>query len=425
MSGSRPFSRRNFMKTGTIAAAAGAATLSAKSYARTIGANDRLNAAIIGCGGMGGSHLNTLIALTKEDNIALRAVCDVNPERANNFRDRISEAGGKARVSTDYRDVLDDSKIDYVVIAAPEHAHHHLAMAALDAGKHVYCEKPLCYDVKEAKEVVAKAASTPLKLQVGVQGMADDSYSSAQDAIRAGKIGTVVQAQIDYVRNHSLDSGPWRRDEITDATPMPADLDWNAWLHPRPPRTWDPHHYFEWRCYRDYSGGIATDLFVHRVTRIIRACGLTFPSSAIGMGGIYTWNDGRDLPDSMEMLLEYPAVEGITAGMTVHLLGTMANQKQNPHCIRGKTGTLTFTKEGWEITAEEGGEVIEKHVKTGGEDLRPHHMNHHAAIRTGAPLNCPPELGLYGVVATRMGNLAWFQRKLVGWDAANQAVIAL
>jgi predicted dehydrogenase len=418
-------SRRSFIQSGTVAAAAGTAALSARSYARTIGANDRLNAAIIGCGGMGGSHLGTLVALAAEDNITLRAACDVNPERAKVFRDRIVDAGGQARVSTDYRDVIADPEIDYVVIATPEHTHHYLTMAALEAGKHVYCEKPLCYDIREAKEVVTKAAATGLKLQVGVQGMADDSYSSAQDAIRAGKIGTVVQAQIDYVRNHPLTSGPWRREEITDATPQPEGLDWNAWLHPRPPRPWDPHHYFEWRCYRDYSGGIATDLFVHRVTRIIRACGLTFPSSAIGMGGIYTWRDGRDLPDSMEMLLEYPAVEGITGGMTVHLLGTMANQRQSPHCIRGKTGTLTFTPEGWEITAEDGGQVVETHKKTGGEDLRPHHMNHHAAIRTGAPLNCPPELGLYGVVASRMGNLAWFQRKLVGWDAANQAVIAL
>lgn len=412
--------RRSFIQTGTIAAAA---TLSAGSYARTIGANDRLTAGIIGCGGMGGSHLQTLIALTKEDNISLRVACDVNPKRAQDFRDKINAGGGKAKAETDFRKVLDDKKIDYVVIATPEHTHHHIAMAALEAGKHVYCEKPLCYDIKEAKEVVAKAKESGLKLQVGVQGMADDSYSSAQDAIRAGKIGTVVEAQIDYVRNHDPAHGPWRREDITDATSMPEGLNWEAWLHPRSARAWEPHHYFEWRCYRDYSGGIATDLFVHRVTRIIRACGLTFPKTAVGLGGIYTWNDGRDLPDSMEMLLEYPAVEGITKGMTVHLLGTMANQRTNPHCIRGKDATLIFTKEGWDIVSEDGGETIQQHKKTGGEDLRPHHMNHHASIRKGDALNCPPELGLYGVVASRMGNLSWFQRKLVAWDFDKQAVI--
>jgi len=414
-------SRRTFLKTGAIAA--GAAALNAKSYARASGANSRLNAGIIGCGGIASGHLNALLSLVEEDNVAVTRVCDVYTKRAQEFTDRIKDAGGEAKPTGDYRELLNDPDIDYVVVATPEHAHHYLTMAALEAGKHVYCEKPLCYDIREAKEVVRMAARTGLKLQVGVQGMSDDSYSSAHEAILAGKIGQVVEAQIDYVRNHGLDLGPWRRRTLP-ATEKPADLDWNAWVHPRTTRPWDPHHYFEWRCYRDYSGGIATDLFVHRITRLIRACGLTFPIRAAGMGGIYTWDDGRDLPDSLEVLLEYPAVEGITQGMTVHLLGTMANKNRNPHCIRGKDGTLVFTSEGWEIVSEKKSEVVETHAKTGGEDLRLHHMNHHAAIRKGAELNCPPELGLYGVVASRMGNLSIFQRKMVEWDFTRQHVVA-
>ncbi len=415
--------RRGFLSAGTIAA--GAMAMSARSHARTIGANDRLGAAIVGCGGMGGSHLDTLIAIAAEDNIDVRMTCDVNPERANAFRDRVNDSGGKAVAVTDYDNVLGSPDIDYILVAVPEHGHHYLTMEALGAGKHVYCEKPMCYDVREAKEVVERAAQTGLKLQVGVQGMADDSYSSALDAIRAGKIGKVVAAEIEYVRNHPAGSGPWRRTSVSDATAMPEGLDWARWLYPREPRPWDPHHYFEWRCYRAYSGGIATDLFVHRITRIIRACGLTFPARVAGLGGIYTWNDGRDLPDSMEMLLEYPAVEGVTDGMTVRLLGTMANKRPSPHCIRGKSGTLVFTSTGWDIISEDDGKTSESHVKTGGEDLRPHHMNHHAAIRTGEALFCPPELGLYGVVAARMGNLSWFQQKMVAWDADNEYVVAL
>ncbi len=158
--------RRSFIHTGTLAAAAGAASLSAKSCARTIGANDRLRAGVIGCGGMGGNHLGTLIALAGEDNIALGVACDVNPERALAYRDCIADAGGKARASTDYRDVLADPEIDYVVIATPEHTHHYLSMAELEAGKQVYCEKPLCYDIREAKEVVAKASKTLARICV-------------------------------------------------------------------------------------------------------------------------------------------------------------------------------------------------------------------------------------------------------------------
>ena len=414
-------SRRTFLKTGAIAA--GTAALSAKSLARVAGANDRLNAGIIGCGGIATEHLRALLSLVEDDNIAVTRVCDVYATRAEQFTDRIKDAGGEAKSTGDYRDVLNDPDVDYVVVATPEHSHHYLTMAALEAGKHVYCEKPLCYDIREAKEVVRMAARTGLKLQVGVQGMSDDSYSSAHEAIVAGKIGQVVEAQIDYVRNHDLDRCPWRRRTLP-ATEKPADLDWDAWVQPRTKRPWDPHHYFEWRCYRDYSGGIATDLFVHRVTRIIRACGLTFPIRAAGMGGIYTWDDGRDVPDSLEVLLEYPAVVGVTRGMTVHLLGTMANKNQNPHCIRGKDATLVFTRGGWEIVSEKNGEVVETHAKTGGEDLRLHHMNHHAAIRTGAELSCPPELGLYGVVASRMGNLSLYQGKMVAWDFRREHVVA-
>ncbi|MDK1020652.1 MAG: Gfo/Idh/MocA family oxidoreductase [Candidatus Hydrogenedentes bacterium] len=421
MAGKHEPSRRSFLKVGAITA--GTAALSAKSHARVMGANDRLNAGIIGCGSIATGHLRALFALMEEDNTAVKRVCDVFGKRAADFSDQIKEAGGDASPTGDYRDVLDDPDVDYVLIATPEHSHHYLTMAALKAGKHVYCEKPLCYDIREAKEVVREAARTGLKLQVGVQGMSDDSYSSAHEAILAGKIGQVVEAQIDYVRNYDLERGPWRQGTIP-SNEKPGDLDWDAWLRPRAKRPWDPRHYFEWRCYRDYSGGIATDLFVHRITRIIRACGLTFPVRAAGMGGIYTWDDGRDVADSMEVLLEYPAVEGVTGGMTVHLLGTMANKNRNPHCVRGKDATLVFTRGGWDIVSEENGEVIESHVKAGGEDLRLHHMNHHEAIRSGADLNCPPELGLYGVVASRMGNLSMYQGKMVAWDVKRQHVVA-
>ena len=420
MSNKNQPSRRAFLKAGAITA--GSAALSAKSHAQVSGANERLNLGIIGCGSIATSHLGALQSLVEKDNIAITWVCDVFKKRAGEFAGRIKSEGGKARATGDYRKVLDDPDLDYVLIATPEHSHHYLVMAALKAGKHVYCEKPLCYDIREAKEVVQEAARTGLKLQVGVQGMSDDSYATAQDAIRAGKIGTVVEAQIDYLLNKDLQQGPWRLATLPEEK-KPRGLNWEDWLKPRSKRPWNPHHYFEWRCYRDYSGGIATDLFVHRITRIIRACGLTFPTRAAGLGGIYTWDDGRDVPDSLEVLLEYPAVEGITKGMTVHLLGTSANKYGSPHCIRGKDATLVFTRAGWDIVSEDSGEVVESHEKTGGEDLRLHHMNHHDAIRTGARLKCPPELGLYGVVASRMGNLSWFKKKMVAWDPKKQRVV--
>ncbi len=415
-------SRRRFLRTGL--AAAGAAALTAGSRARAVGANGRLGIGIIGCGKMAGNHLGALLAMGEADNVAVRAVCDVYRARAVGFQERVSDAGGEALVTGDHRAVLAMDDVDYVVIATPEHSHHGITMDALRAGKHVYCEKPLCHDIKEGQEVLAKVRETGLKLQVGVQGMSDDSYSSAYEAIVAGKLGPVVAAQIDYVRNHSAERGPWRTG-VDSGMARPEGLDWRRWVKPLRKRPWNPHHYFEWRCYRDYSGGIATDLFVHRITRLLKACGLTYPLRAVGMGGITMWDDGRDLPDHFEMLLEYPAVAKVTPGMTVHLLGSMANKNRNRHLIRGHEGTLTFTRTGWEIVAEKGGEIVETHKKTGGEDLSLHHRNLHGAIRDGVALHCPVELGLHGLVAARMGNLSWFQQKMVAWDAEKGRVVTV
>jgi hypothetical protein len=109
--------------------------------------------------------------------------------------------------------------------------------------------------------------------------------------------------------------------------------------------------------------------------------------------------------------------------MTVHVLGTMANARGNPHCIRGHEATLTFTPKGWEIREERSGKIVATHEKTGGEDVKPHHKNHHDAIRNNAPLNCPPELGLYAVVAVCMANESWYRRRMVEWDSKRNKVV--
>lgn len=412
-------SRRTFLKTAGLAAAS-LHTLSARSISQVAGASDRLNTAIIGCGGIARAHLAALLGMSKTDNVRVVAVCDVYETRARAFQDQIWRVGGNPSFYKDYRKLLEHKGLDYVVVATPEHWHARLTLDALDAGLHVYCEKPITHGVADAHEVLRKVRETGLKLQVGVQGMSDDSYSSANRAIREGKLGPVVAAQIDYVRNHPLDRGPWRTGVIADL-PQPSDLDWNQWLGPAPIRPWSAPRYFEWRNYRDYSGGIATDLFVHRLTRIIKACALTYPRRTVGMGGIYLWDDGRDLPDNLEMLAEYPEVEGITPGMTVHILGTMANARRNDHLIRGQQATLVFTRDGWQIVDEESGEVVETHEKSGGENIALHHQNLQAAIRDGDTLHCPVELGVYGLTAVAGANQSWFEKRLLTWD--NQAKV--
>ncbi len=406
------------MKTSGVAGAALPA-LSARSYARVSGANNRLAVGIIGCGAIGRAHLQSLLDVRKDQNVEVRGVCDVYETRARSFHDRLSSAGEQVKVFTDHRSILEAPDLDYVVVATPEHWHAQLTIDALDAGLHVYCEKPLTLTVGEAHDVWSKVRESGHKLQVGVQSMSDDSYETAGRAIRAGKLGTVVEAQVDYVRNHPPDRGPWRTGVSPDL-PRPSDLDWETWLGPAPGRPWDPRRFFEWRCYQDYSGGISTDLFVHRLTRVLKACGLTYPSRVTGMGGIYVWDDGRELPDNFEVLLEYPALEGVTNGMTVHILGTMANSNGNRHVIRGKDASLVFSSTGWEIVSESDREVLETHEKSGAEDIALHHGNLQGAIRNDEELHCPVELGVYGVTAVRGANQSWFSHRMLEWNDADK-----
>ncbi|UCD30649.1 MAG: Gfo/Idh/MocA family oxidoreductase [Planctomycetota bacterium] len=196
------FTRRSFLKT-TGVGTAGVGILAAKSYARILGANDRLNVAIVGCGHIANAaHLQALLPMRQAGEVDILAVCDVYEKRARDFQDQIKAAGGKAKLYHDYREALAIKDVDYVLIATPEHWHARQILDSLEAGKHVYCEKPITHTIPEAQAVLAKVKETGLKLQVGVQGMSDDSYASAYEAIRAGKLGPVIQAQIEYCRNH-------------------------------------------------------------------------------------------------------------------------------------------------------------------------------------------------------------------------------
>jgi len=315
---------------------------------------------------------------------------------------------------TDYRKLL-ETDIDYVTIATPEHWHSQMTIDALDAGKAVYVEKPMTHTIPQAQAVMKKVKETKLPLQVGVQAMSDNSYATAGEAIKKGVIGKVVQAQIEYVRRYDK-QGPWRDPDVTDTTAQPADLDWNAWLGHAPKVAWNPHHYYEWRNYSTYSGGICTDLFIHRITRIMKACDLLYPRRVVGMGGIWQWPDGRDLPDNFEMICEYPR------GMTVYVLGTMSNRVGIDHLIRGYRGTLYFTGSGW-VAKDKDGKVLDQHEKTGAEDIHLHHTNLHQHLREGVPLNCPIELGMAGVVAVNMANESWRTSTMMGWDTQAEKMV--
>lgn len=404
-------SRRVFLQsTGTALAAT---ALTAKSYARVIGANDRIRIGFIGVGGMGSGHVGAVRDLKEKDNVDGIMVADCWKKRA----EERAAAFDSAKPVSDYRHVLDNKDVDYVTIATPEHWHAAMTIAAFDAGKPVYVEKPMTHSIPEGLAVLKKQKETKLPLQVGVQAMSDDSYAAAGVAIRQGVLGKVVQAQIEYVRRYGA-QGPWREPDLDANMPKPADLDWNTWLGHAPKIAWNPHHYFEWRNYSQYSGGICTDLFIHRITRIMKACDLQYPRRVVGMGGIWQWPDGRDLPDNFEMICEYPR------GMTVYVLGTMSNRVGLDHVIRGYRGTMYFTNDGW-VARDKDGKILAEHKEKQKhrEDIHNHHTNLHNHLRNGEPLNCPVELGMAGVVAVGMANESWRTSRMMAWDAPNERMV--
>jgi predicted dehydrogenase len=393
-------------------AGAGAVT-SAHAYTRIIGANDRIRIGIIGCGGMAAGHMRALMRMKEAENIEVSGVSDIYQKR---LEQAASLTGGKT--FKEYRRLLENPDIDYVLIATPEHWHARMTMDAASAGKHIYCEKPMTYSIEEAKKVVAKIKQTGVLMQVGVQGMSDESYETARQYVKDGALGKVVLAQIDYSRNYKDDF--WVYPEDPDARPG-ENLDWNAFLGPARKRPWDPERFFSWRRYWDYSGGIASDLFVHRITRIIKALDLTFPERVVATGGKFQYTSSKaEIPDTFNMLLDYPE------GVTVQLVSSMANDTPVSHLLRGHKATLEFSRTGFTITPQRLYEKEMKPVvyqKKGAEDIALHHKNLQAAIRKNEPLKCDCMLGYYGVVAACMGVESYRRRKYLAWDKAKERVV--
>lgn len=402
-------SRREF--AGGLAVSA----WTARSYAQIAGANERLGIGVVGCGGMAGAHMNRLLKFgTKEDNFQFVAVCDLYDKR----RDAAAQlTNGKPY--TRYAELLADKNVDYILNATPEHWHSRITIDAVEAGKHVYCEKPMTRTVEQAKAVVACQQKHPqIKIQVGVQGMSDDSYITANKYVKEGALGKVVMAQIDYSRNGKEDL--WEYEYDPDIKPG-VNFDWKTWLGDTPKTEFDPDRFHRWRKYWVYSGGISGDLFVHRVTRIIKSLGLTFPEYGMGAGGRYIFTETKgDVPDTMDVLLDYPE------GVTVQLVSSMANDRKIDHLLRGHKATLEFSQTGFTIVPQslfkdEAKEIV--HQKSGAEDVLLHHRNLQNAIRKNEPLNCPAELGLYGVVASEMGVLSLRRRAYMKWDKKTQKIV--
>ena len=440
MGKSEQVNRRRFIQgaaasAGALAAAAPLRSQDAASNRRVVGANDRINVAQIGVGGRGSSLQRLMLRMIEEgQNFKIGAVCDVYEKRR-----QLAQENSKAEFSSlDYREVLARPEVDAVVIATPDHWHGTMALAAIDAGKDVYLEKPMTHTIEEAKAVARRVRETGAVLQVGSQTTSADQWWKARKAIQDGMIGKLISSQGSYHRNSLRGEWNWTPERgrgwviEPDAGPHGQGVnyvDWNMWLGPAQKREWDPHRFFRFRKYWDYSGGIATDLFYHVVAPLNICWGeAQFPWRVTATGGKYVFNSpgDREVPDTMNLLADF------AKGHSLVLSATMANSRHIPGLIRGHEGTIVMVEHGkFEgqtdyITVEAepiyrepfvskyGTENLQIKVEDRGRDA--HMKNFLECIRTRAKPRLDADTAYRAQVTISMGVMALRRGKVLYFD---------
>jgi predicted dehydrogenase len=458
---SSPVDRRDFLRSG--AAVGTALSLSAVSYARVAGANGRLGVAFLGCGGRAQAHIHAILKLKQDGHVvAPVGVCDVwdgledsydhefppGQFTRRNYSQGLYPSAKKcglaindsARVTKDYRRLLDLKDADVVCIATPDHWHARMTLDALAAGKDVFVEKPMTRSAAEAQAVVDAAHKANRVVVVGVQGLADPCWQKAHDLVRANRIGPVVQAQTGVHRNDVR--GLWRYYRLTPQM-SPKTIDWDRFLghqfevngDPIGPKDvpFDRAVFAQWRCYTPFSGGVFTDLLVHKATQLQAATGLRYPRRVAGLGGLYWEHDGREVPDVGTLVAEFDE------GCQLVLTATTVSGYPVEEVIRGRLGAIKFVKGGVQLLRDDptraGGLPgrLEKAIEpTETVVVTPPSNETHALWehflgcvrdRNRATL-CPPELGAAAVTLAAMGVASYRTGQVLSWDREQRRVVA-
>jgi predicted dehydrogenase len=300
---SKAGTRREFLKlaAATSVAAGMARRLDAQEADRCakVSASDRVGLATIGLGGQGTADTRQAL---KVPGVELVAVADVYDGRLRRAREVFCD---QLAVTRDYREVLARKDVDAVIIGTPDHWHSAIAIAAMQAGKDVYCEKPMVQRIEDGLGVVEAQKATGRILQVGSQRTSNVVYAKAKELLAAGAIGELGLVEAWWNRNSAL--GAWQYSIPPDASP--ATVDWDRFLGRAPKRPFEPIRLFRWRNYDDYGTGVAGDLFVHLFSGVHFITGSLGPTRVMATGGLRYWKDGRDAADVMLGLFDYPKTD--------------------------------------------------------------------------------------------------------------------
>jgi len=445
----KSLTRRDFVRLGTGAVVAGATlktTLLEPSSAWALDATgDKIRYASIGMGVRGCDVLKAAVQVPGGECVGVSDLYDGRPRAGK-------EIAPNAGIFTrHYKEILDRKDVDAVIVAIPDHLHRRVVEDACAAGKDVYCEKPMSHTLEDGFAMVAAAQKNKRILQIGSQRVSSVSYAKAKEIYGSGKLGEVYAIDAYWDRNSP--SGAW-------VYPIPPDanestIEWSGFIQDAPSRPYDAARFFRWRCFKDYGEGLAGDLFVHMLSGIQYIAGVSVPPiSARSTGGLYHFKDGREFPDLIQTLYEYP-------NMQVYLRCNLNNDAGENITFRGTKGTMvisggtvTFTPQdtrpqpegysiyGWPKDLREQylaqwekdhpatpalQTVVETETEVfqsphGYNDTVDHVANFFNSIRTRkAPVE-NEEFGNNAAIACHMANASYFSKSVATWDASGKKI---
>jgi len=401
------FTRREFLDTVTIGTAGLAVSNSAKSYDQILGSNDRLNFAVIGLNGRGYAHLSSLKANKKTARIS--HVCDVDSITLKKFADATKqETGESPAIDRDFRAILQQKDVDAITIATPDHWHTPMAIAALQAGKHVYVEKPCSHNPAEGVMLVEAQKKYGKLVQMGNQQRSSTYTTEIIEKIHAGLIGRAYYAKAWYSNTRkSIGFGK--------ETTVPPQLDWDLWQGPAPRRPYkDNVQPYNWHWFKIYGTGETLNNGTHEVDVCRWALDVRFPKRVTSSGGRYHFKDDWQFYDTLVTSFEYDDKMISWEGKCCN--GMQFYGRDRGSAIMGTHGTAILDRDGYEIYDLKGKKIDEYKVgsttssaDTIGRDSMTdaHFANFIAAIRKGEKLNAPVSEGNVAVTILQLSNIAW------------------
>ena len=403
--GETSLSRRSFLATSGLAVGAGVAMSRA-----AFGANERIRIGLIGTGDRCGSHIADLGKMRESQNVEITAVCDVWKPNRESSAARVEKLFGKKPFQTSrFGELLARNDVDAVLIATPDFAHSPIMIEALKAGKDVYVEKPMAITVEEANEALDLARKNERVVQAGTQRRSEGRWKGARKLVESGQLGTISRISAANCFNHPR----WARD-FGDC--KQEDVDWDAYLFNRPKVAFDPRLLRRWHLYKMCTNGISGLWMTHLIDAAHIVMGATFPNSAVALGGIYVWKDGREHTDVFHALLDYPE------GFLFDWCMSLTNASGTHYTVHGLYGTMDLESNTYSGDGVEEG----KKVASGKLECPPdenHMVNWLDCIRSRKRPNADIEFGHQHSVSTIMAANALETGQRMRYDRDQRKVL--